>query len=59
MNCDWVFLHKNGNKDEETRSVSTPNPGDGAVYNGRSYVVRHVISGRTTTANDAVIATEI
>lgn len=59
MKCDWVFLNKDGSKTEATLDGAAPMTGDGKAHNGKGYVVRHVISGRTTTSNDAVIATEV
>lgn len=59
MNCDWVFLNSDGSKDEATLIEKTlPTPGDGKAHQGKGYQVRHVISGRTTSSNPAVIATE-
>ena len=56
--CDWVFLNKDDTKDQATLDGAAPSPGDGKVHNGKGYRVRHIISGRSTTPNDAVIATE-
>lgn len=59
MMYDWVFLNKDGSKEEE--SIEEPSesiPGDGKIYKGKEFTVRHVVSGRTTTPNPAVIATE-
>ncbi len=59
MDHDWVFLNADGSKVEVTLDEpKTPNTGDGKHHNGIGYVVRHVISGRTTSPNPAVIATE-
>ena len=59
MDYDWVFLNIDGTKDQATLAeAATPSPGDGKLHGAKGYVVRHVITGRTTTANPAVIATE-
>ncbi|MBI1776467.1 MAG: hypothetical protein HYR63_14065 [Proteobacteria bacterium] len=59
MDHDWVFLNKDGSKSLATlKEKQTPNPGDGKVHNGVGYVVRHVVTGRTTGPNPIVIATE-
>jgi hypothetical protein len=58
MKCDWIFLNKDGSKDVVTLDGDAPKTGDGKVHIGRGYTVRHVVSGRTTSNNDAVIATE-
>lgn len=59
MMYDWVFLDKDGSKEEVSlEETSEPIPGDGKIYKGREYTVRHVVSGRTTTSDPAVIATE-
>lgn len=58
MKCDWVFLKKDGSKLETTLEGAAPQPGDGQWHEKIGYVVRHVIDGRTTTPNPAVIATE-
>lgn len=58
MDCDWIFLNKDGGKEEVTLlEPSLPAPGDGKWHNNNGYTVRHVIDGRTTTRNPAVIAT--
>jgi hypothetical protein len=57
-NLDWVFLKKNGEKEEVTLQGDTPALGDGKMHNDIGFEVRHVVSGRTTSTNDAVIATE-
>lgn len=59
MDCDWIFLNRDGSKDEATLTEpALPNPGDGKVHAQKGYVVRHVITGRTTSNNPAVIASE-
>jgi hypothetical protein len=58
MKCDWVFLKKDGSKLDVTLEGATPEPGDGKFHANVGYVVRHIINGRTTTPNPAVIATE-
>lgn len=58
MECDWVFLKADGSKLEATLEGPVPQPGDGKWHSDIGYVVRHVIDGRTTTPNPAVIATE-
>lgn len=59
MDCDWVFLNGDGSKVEITLPEGAiPNPGDGKVHSGKGYQVRHVVTGRTTSPNPAVIATE-
>lgn len=58
MKCEWIFLNKDGSKNLATLEGEVPNTGDGKEHGGKGYVVRHVISGRTTSPHDAVIATE-
>ena len=56
--CDWVFLNKDGTKDEATLSGGAPSVGDGKFYNNIGYEVRFVVSDRITSLNDIVIATQ-
>ena len=56
--CEWLFLNKDKSKEVVTLQGSAPIPGDGKVHNKIGYVVRYVVSGRTTSPNDFVIATE-
>lgn len=55
---DWVFLNADQTKHEATLPGDVPSTGDGKSYNGRGYVVRYIVGGRTTSPNDLVIATE-
>jgi hypothetical protein len=57
-NLDWVFLKKNGTKEEVTLQGDSPELGDGKMHNDTGFVVKHVISGRTTSLNDIIIAVE-
>lgn len=59
MDIDWVFLSKNGKVEATLPEPRTPHTGDGKVHNNIGYVVRHVVSGRTTGPNDIAIATEV
>lgn len=59
MDCDWVFLNKDGSRDEITLAEpKLPVPGDGKWKGDKGYTVRYIITGRTTKPNPAVIATE-
>lgn len=58
MKCDWIFLKADGSKLEATLEGAAPAPGDGKWHENGGYVVRHVITGRSTMSNPAVIATE-
>lgn len=59
MDCDWLFLRLDGTKIEVTiDEESVPTPGDGKWHDGIGYVVRHVVTGRTTNHSPFVIATE-
>jgi len=59
MNCDWVFLKADNSKVEATLAeVNAPNPGDGKWHANTGYLVRHVVTGRTTSPNPCIIATE-
>jgi hypothetical protein len=59
MDCDWLFLNKDGTKIEATLKEATePSPGDGKWNNSVPYVVRYVLTGRVTNPNPFVIATE-
>lgn len=58
MDCEWLFLRKDDKKTVKLTEEEIPTPGDGKFYNNISYVVRHVVNGRTTSALPLVIATE-
>lgn len=59
MDIKWVFLNNDGSKDQATiNEPNVPSPGDGKLNNGKGYVVRHVVDGRTTGPEPIAIATE-
>lgn len=59
MDHDWLFLRTDGSQELATlKENHTPNPGDGKWHSGIGYVVRYVVTGRTTSPNPFVIATE-
>jgi len=58
MQCDWVFLKKDSSKVEATLEGPIPEIGDGKWHEDVGYVVRHIVTGRTTTPNAAIIAIE-
>ena len=57
--CEWVFKNEDGSKEVVILNGKAPSIGDGKAYNGKGYVVKSVISGRTTSPIPRVIATEV
>lgn len=59
MDCDWIFLNADGSKIEVTLAEqAVPRTSDGKWHGGKGYRVRHAVTGRTTTPNPCIIATE-
>lgn len=58
MDCDWVFLRAKTKAEATLYEAAVPTPGDGKFHNGQGYVVRYVVTERTTSKNPLIIATE-
>ena len=58
-NDDWIFLNCDGSKQTATLATDCNSPGDGKFHNGKEYVVKCIVSGRTTSENNLIIAVEI
>ncbi|MGY0792784.1 hypothetical protein [Azospirillum argentinense] len=60
MNCDWIFLDKDGTRTGVTLQEPTlPVVGNGKSYNQKNYRVVLVGTNRVISANPLVIGEEI
>jgi hypothetical protein len=60
MNCDWIFVQLDGTRHEATLPEPIlPQSGNGKQFQGKGYVVRGLITGRTTSPNPMVFAEEL